>query len=532
MNLIDNFFKEMEDLFLESDKSSFYELKEDLYEHINIQLSEGKTEEEVILSLGSPQAIVNDFYEDQRLHTAMTAEKDVVPIEQVKKAYKNEKKGKRKTLYSQLRQALKIGILFLSIVIVAFFSSSFIHEGIFEHYFALAPFTLAVFFSGISLLIWRIMKHSNNQKNFYTIGITLILSLISIAYLTFTHSWFHNGAYHKAELTLTSDQLLNLTINSDYHVEVMTIPISSNKQARIEVQGYMHHSVSKELKDLQSDSNRIAFHLGKQNIFNYFARPKKNEITLYLPQSTKLNTLDLNLKNANLQLNNIIAKKILLDIKEGDIQIGNLQSDKMTINSHTADIFMTNYATSLSINNRDGKSILKNGQGKASIHSLTGLVNIQNTTSTDFTIDNQSGKSVLNDTLIQNLAINNQDGTLVLENQSGNSTIQNHSGKLILNNNSGFIKVQNQSGALIISQDKKLTGEIKSDDGLVKWVQLDTVPLAFILKSDSGKIVNEFGETPESNAKADITVSTKSGEIRVIKKNNNNSTKDPEASKF
>lgn len=96
MHLINKFFKEMEDLFLEIDKSSFYELKEDLTEHIDVQLREGKTEQEIIHSLGTPQEIVNDFYEDQRLHTALTAEKDVIPIEQVKKAYKNEKKVREK----------------------------------------------------------------------------------------------------------------------------------------------------------------------------------------------------------------------------------------------------------------------------------------------------------------------------------------------------------------------------------------------------------------------------------------------------
>lgn len=252
MNLTDKFFKEMEDLFLESDKSSFYELREDLMEHIDIQLSEGKNEQEVIHSLGTPKEIVDDFYEDQRLHTALTAEKDVVPIEKVKKAYKDEKKGKRKTFFARIKQLIgSISLLFLFIIIILF-SIAFIHEALIEHYFALPPLTLAIFFSAIFLLILRIIKKLKHKKMLYLIGTTLILSISSIAYLSITNSWFHNGTFYRNELTIDANQILNLTINTDYHADVMTVPIANDDQARIEIQGYMHSSVIKKNNELKA----------------------------------------------------------------------------------------------------------------------------------------------------------------------------------------------------------------------------------------------------------------------------------------
>lgn len=133
MSKIEEFFLEMEALFLPLDIEAFYEMKEDLLEHIRVQQESGKSEDEILESLGTPHEIVDEFYEEQRIQTALNAKKDVIPLEDVRRIYKNERARIRKKYFKFVIRTLKnIAITLISILIV-YFIVYVIYEAIVEN---------------------------------------------------------------------------------------------------------------------------------------------------------------------------------------------------------------------------------------------------------------------------------------------------------------------------------------------------------------------------------------------------------------
>lgn len=94
MDLTKEYFKELKSYFSEDDLESYYEIKEDLMDHIEACKEDGQTVEEALSSLASPKEVADDFFEDRRLQTAMNAEKDVIPSEEIQSVFLGTQKKK------------------------------------------------------------------------------------------------------------------------------------------------------------------------------------------------------------------------------------------------------------------------------------------------------------------------------------------------------------------------------------------------------------------------------------------------------
>jgi uncharacterized membrane protein len=514
MKRVDEFFEKMESQFLESDKDSFQEIKEDLIEHIAIQLERGKTEEEIVEALGDPVEIAASFYEDQRLAKALKAEKDIVPMEDISKVYKINQKRKRIKKLKKIRVFLGF-LLLLFLAVFSIYLAVFVaYLAIQEHFFAAGPATLLLAFISGTYILMNLLKRkqANRMKWAAVIGVT---SFLVSSGLMYTNNWFFQGEHYDKTIHLNAEGFRNIHFKSNYPVDISVIPIGEKEQPKIEISGALQKADQSEL--IKQTTTGTTIKIGKNNFFEPLKKMGKIEIVFFIPAKTKFKTLNFVLSQGMINLSHLQVDKLKLAIANGDVFLSDVYAQNIAINSQKADTTIDTFFADVAIENKAGKSIIKKGQGALELKTKTGLINLNELISKKAILKNQSGKSVISSSQIADLHSINQEGTTILETQAGKTAIENGSGKLVLTDLQGELSVTNNSGNVIVYEQYGVDAKLTSESGIVKWIQDSNSPVKFDLSSESGKIINEF--KPHDVVEHSVAVTTKTGNIRIIGKN-------------
>ncbi|MBP1039909.1 DUF4097 family beta strand repeat protein [Vagococcus sp. BWB3-3] len=518
MSKIDQFFIEMEALFLKGDLSAFDDLKEDLLEHISIQLEEGLTEEEILTRLGEPADLVDEFYEEQRLHTALTAETDVVALENVKEVYLNERKEKIFSLYEGLQRLLTC---FLQVVLIltGLFSLSYLGiELLKERHIAMIPLLMLITsISGLCLIVRsnkdRYRTGSSSKRLF--LGMLFVGLVIGTVVSILNGAFFYKGTSVSQTAELTKEDLRLVTVKSDFPIDLLTMP-TTQSTIRVEVKGNVKQAAKERLNKLsQQNKETLTLDFGESGLFDSFTQLKPVEVVLYLPSQLMETEIQLDLNKGVVQAQDLSVKKIVANVKKGEFKGDNLQSTDFSFNSESGELIMNHYQTAIQAASTHGKIILKKGSGNVTVETASGLVSLIGITAEKTRLKSQDGKVIVNETVISELAVESQSNAVVLEKQHGNTKVSMGGGKLIVTNNQGRLEVVNQSASVIVAQDSVLAGNISSQSGLVKWVQAPQAPMNFALSSEQGKVVNEL--TTKSNGPV-FDISSSTGNINVYDK--------------
>jgi uncharacterized membrane protein len=513
MDIIEEFFKEMENLFLPLDKEAFAEIKEDLQEHIQIQLGAGKTKKEILKSLGSPQEIVEEFYEEQRMHTALHAAKDVIPVEEVGRVYKNERSIKRTYYFKILSKIVKFIVILSNIFLVMYLIIYFGYELFEEQHFAFGPFGLIFFLTGLLLLLLNIQKVKILGRVLLGFG---VLNLILI---TLTNNWFYIGNSYYETIPLTMNKEFNTVMNSDFPVNIVVIQVSDDLEPWMEVNGHFKSSTIRNLNKIKSDGN-LNLNVDSRKGFDLFTKIEKAEILLFFPTSKVVNKFDLGLESGEIKIVDLNAENIDISIKKGTLEVVNMNAEKSEIYSKDAGIVINDYYSDLDITNKSGKTIVRNGEGSLMLKSETGYINVENVVSNIVTIGNISGKIEIVNTVVDKFNIYNNLGNIVVDTQSGDTYIDSIKGEVILRNLKKKLKVTSENSRIIVTEmNDDIKGEINADSGVIKWIQLDSLPLNFAIHNELGDTNNQFGGTETTSQEKSVIINSKTAKVMIIKKN-------------
>ncbi|EOH99002.1 hypothetical protein UAY_02271 [Enterococcus moraviensis ATCC BAA-383] len=514
MKRIENFFEEMKSHFLESDIDSFNEIKEDLLEQIEIQLEEGKTEQEILTGLGAPETIAASFYEDKRLDKALKAETDIIAVEDVKKVYKKDRKLKRKKQLKKVKTVLYVLLTALTSILVIYLVGFALIYAVQEKFFAIGPISLAIFFICI---LYYLINSLKGKQVIHIQGIYLlsIISLVLSGGIFLSGHWYYEGKYYEEVFELNDLEKNEMSLLSEYPVEISTIPIGEGEVPKVEIEAYLKKTDQKNLVD-RSD-NKTTLLIGKKDGFSPLKKMKKNEVIFYLPQNAEFNDFSFTINHGTVMLSHIQAGKLSVEIDNGEINLNDIYSDNIEIQSEKADTMLSGFYADIKIDNKHGKSILKEGQGTIDVTSKTGLINLNDLTSKELKVSNEKGKNIVSSSMLDLLTVSNIEGISVIEKQIGDTTIKNINGKLVLTDIQGSLKLENKKGQVIISEKDPLDATIISDTGIVKWVQNYNSTVAFNVSSKSGKVSNDFENKKDASHK--VSIKTESGDIRIIQKN-------------
>lgn len=517
MKKVDNFFQEMKSMFLEKDLGEFEELKEDMTEHIQIKLSEGEDIDNILEQLGSPKSIVDAFYEDKRLEKVMTYETDVVAIEDVKSVALQEEKDKLYKLYTHLRSGLK-AILKVVFVLLIVLSTVCLGWSLFVYQHLSIIFLLILGNSIFGLSLLKDLQHKSMKRmSFFTL-IFVIVSFF-IMYSIHFKLFFYQGEKVDDMIELDNKSLDSLTLIGDFPIN-LTIEETTTKQPKIKVTGNVLKSTKEEIETLKTNSKKNTIDFGQKSLISYFSDMKDLEVTLYVPKNAAKNIV-LNFEDADVQSNELTVKNLDMTLDTGEVTIEALESQHVRFNSKKADLFLNNFDTPLEVNNTHGKSIIKNGVGNITMTSTAGFNNIFNVKGDKFTINNANGKLIMTETEIDQLAINSESNTIIVEKQFGNTSMNVKKGKIVLKENKGSLAIKNQSAPIIVTQHDALEGQIDNQSGLIKWVQYSErksqIP-EFKINSSSKNIRNDFGNQSENYSEKEFIINNQTGKIEIIKK--------------
>ena len=182
MDLTKEYFKELKSYFSEDDLESYYEIKEDLMDHIEACKEDGQTVEEALSSLASPKEVADDFFEDRRLQTAMNAEKDVIPSEEIQSVFLGTQKKKMKILAMSIFTVVRIFFMSLLLFMLFYFLVYLGEEMINEKHLAIIPLSSSLMIVAIISLGFR--KKRLFKKMYlsgWTSVVLVFLSLIIVA---------------------------------------------------------------------------------------------------------------------------------------------------------------------------------------------------------------------------------------------------------------------------------------------------------------------------------------------------------------
>lgn len=182
MDLTKEYFKELKSYFSEDDLESYYEIKEDLMDHIEACKEDGQTVEEALSSLASPKEVADDFFEDRRLQTAMNAEKDVIPSEEIQSVFLGTQKKKMKILAMSIFTVVRIFFMSLLLFVLFYFLVYLGEEMINEKHLAIIPLSSSLMIVAIISLGFRKKRlFKKIHLSGWTSVVLVFLSLIIVA---------------------------------------------------------------------------------------------------------------------------------------------------------------------------------------------------------------------------------------------------------------------------------------------------------------------------------------------------------------
>lgn len=518
MDLTKEYFKELKSYFSEDDLDSYYEIKEDLLDHIEACKEEGQTVEEALNSLASPKEIADDFFEDRRLQTAIYAEKDVIPIEEIQSVFIGNQKKKMKNLIMSILVLVRIfftcSLFFLLFCLLVYLGEEIINE----NHLAIIPFSSSLLI--IAIIIFRFKKNKLIKKihlHGWTPFLLGTLSMIFLGGAYLAGDLFYQGIKIEQDLVIKNKKDIKIIMDSDAEVEITTVEVPRNEEFRIFLSGRFKKSELTKINH-SVEGNKFDLKVDKRNKFDLFTKTGNSEIVVFIPKGTQLDLLDFNLAKGELRIIDIHVTNFNLNLVNGDLYGKNINSNNGEIHSEFGEVVIEDSKTNLKVDNQKGKTILTEITGDIEANIEDGLSIFKHITANKVDVKSNSGKFILEDSSIQKLVAVSSDGQSIVKRTKGSVDLKARTGKMVLRSNNGPLKVLNDEGTIISIQQGNLNADVKSKSGFIKWIQDSDADVRIVAVSKTGDVMNEFN----SKKKADYKVKLKSdtGMIRVIKKVN------------
>ncbi|MPQ21818.1 hypothetical protein CKN86_12840 [Carnobacterium divergens] len=518
MDLTKEYFKELKSYFSEDDLESYYEIKEDLLDHIEACKEDGQTIEEALSSLASPKEIADDFFEDRRLQTAMYAEKDVIPSEEIQSVFLDNQKKKMKILALSILTGVRIFFMSLLLLLLFYFLVYLGEEVINEKHLAIIPFSSSLMI--VAIIILGLRKKTLFKKlylNGWTSFLLGSLSLIMVAGGYLAGDLFYQGIKIEQDLVIKNEKDVKLIMDSDADVEITTVEVPKNEEFRIFLSGRFKKSELTKINHAVK-GNKFDLEVDKRNKFDFFTRTGSSEMVVFIPAGTKLDSLDFNLTKGELRIIDLHVDRFNLNLVDGDLYGKNITSNSGEIHSEFGEVVIEDSKTNLKVDSQKGKTILTMITGDVEANIEDGLSIFKDLTAKKVNVKSNSGKFILEDSTIQKLIAVSNDGQSIVKRTKGSVDLKTTTGKMILRSNNGPLKVSNDEGTVISIQHDNLNADIKSKSGFIKWIQDGDADIRIVAVSKTGDVTNEFNSKKKAPYKVKLKSDT--GMIRVIKKVN------------
>ncbi len=514
MDFKEKFYQKLRRGFLEKDYEELDDLWLEMDHQIDRMRQEGLSEEEMLDNLGSPEEIIDDFYEDQKFETAMHAEKVVIPEEELKKVYKEKQRNsfnKKIDLMKRIAQKLFLNLFLL---IDVYFASYFIVELLREKHISYITLILTI---ALTLCLFINRLHTKKRKiiamcALFLTSFTLILLIAQKELL------FYSGSQVDQKVTISPEKISQLSVDSNLPLTVTIIPTSS-KNYSMELTGKMPQSAKLKVNEREIGKKHQQFSVNMYKIYSIFTKYSFLELMIHVPEKADLTKLNLDLACGYVEISQLNVNKLNVNIHKGSLLLDKTHQEKVNIQTVSADIISQNQTSkTIEIGNEHGKTIIKeNKNSQISIESTSGFSSIQDSASANVNITNKTGKIAMIDSKIQSTTLKNNQGEILVLGQQGKTMISNNSGKIVIKNMEGELHANNETGATILTQSVPLSGNVASEKGIIKWIQNDSNNISFDIINLHGTTKSDF--TKDKTKKYQVKVSSDSGDIKIINDN-------------
>ncbi|WP_256924800.1 DUF4097 family beta strand repeat-containing protein [Candidatus Enterococcus mansonii] len=513
---MEEYLNQLKAAFAEEDIEYFNELKEDLLEQLAICLEEGQTEQEVIERLAPPEEIAADYYADLSLDAAINAKTSVVPREEIQNVFIQSQKKRMQKFAKTTYKVLKPLLLLAFFILFAFFFTYTVKELNEERNLAAIPTILCLVLLAVIL---QLIKGWLVRKKRLITGVTIGLVATATALFVFfsvTGKLMYTGRHYYKEISLASSKHAAFSFDSDADVEITTVEVSSTEKPSLMLKGRFKESDIQKIEN-SSYKNKVDLSLDEENIFDTFTRTGRSEVIFFIPKGTILDNFHLGLSQGDLRLLDIQTKNFDLDLTTGDVYAKNIIADEGRIDSKSGDVIIEESAMNLKVKSISGKTVITGMLGNLTIDGEQGLSILKFLRSDQVTLNNHSGRMILEDSEAKKLTATATDGQVIVKRTKGDLRLINEEGKIVSEENQGKLELRNSSGPTIAIQESKVNAMVSSQSGFIKWLQDPSQAVKIKASTGTGEIKNDFSEASDDE-KYKINVSSKTGDIKILEK--------------
>lgn len=500
--------------FDEEDVEGFNEMKEDLLEQLRTCMEEGQSEEEVVANLPDPKQVAEDYYEDKNIEISKRSKTYVIPKEHLIEEFVSSIKNKSNRMLKLFFKMVRIIFSVLTFFILGYSLIYIGNELLFDKHFAIIPFLISLFCGAIFLFLFSIHFTKYKEKLRLLSIIVSGLGVLLLTIFSLTDQLFYEGHYFSSKFEVETTSPIKIKVNTDVNVVVTVTEVSKSHPLSYVVRGNFEEEDIKKLNSSQKDG-MIDLTVNKNSWKNKFTKFKNLEIVFLVPKETTLSDLEISLKKGDVRLTDISSENLNFKINEGDIYFKNVLFNSGDIKNDSADLIIEKSKADFDINNNSGKIVVTDYVGNLSIEDISGISILKEVTSDILELDNVSGRVILEDSTIQKLSIQSIEGQIAVKNTYGELTVKNSIGKIVGEDNTGSVDFVNDSGPTIVIQSEFISGKVKSNTGIIKWLQDKKYPVNINIASDK-----KTEDNPFANVESDYSVAINSNSdwVRVLEK--------------
>lgn len=353
-------------------------------------------------------------------------------------------------------------------------------------------------------------------------GIAFILIFVGfiglMACLIAKNSQDIGQSYHK-EWTLSANQIKNLQITSEKDID-LRVKQTLDSKVSLQVEGKMAKAETKELKAIKGTKDAFHLTIGTNHTWlEKWHRPHYGvqKVTLWIPESVSLGKMKVDLNKANVRLDNVRGEKLAITIYDGEVVGSHGQFDETEIDTDKSLTDLSYWDGNISMFAETGDQFLKDSSGKFTIQNQSGMSQVHRHKGTKGEILNLSGKVITTASHLDQLTINSNKGTEVIQGLRGKLLLSTKKGKSILRDNRGDQVVRTEDGVIIVGQTHLMQKmDVQSKSGLIKLtLNKDYQKQPITINAPLGSVQSDFHwQTKQKNAR--IELKTTKGEIKVI----------------
>lgn len=304
-------------------------------------------------------------------------------------------------------------------------------------------------------------------------------------------------------------------MTSGGNVNVKVFNVKEGNPFQVLVSGNFQKKDINEMKKM-GGSRPFELTLDKKSLFNIFTKTYDSEIILLVPESTNLDKVNVKAYDGDVRMINTKIKDLTIEINKGNIYVKNLKINRGDIKSRFGDVIIEETSGSFRVDNNFGKVIVQKLSGDLFVNSKNGLSTLSNSELNKVNYKKYNGDLIIQQSTIKKLNIDSTMNETNLNRVSGEISIKSDSGKTVAEEVQGVLNIQSNSGPSIIIQSGVLKSTVKSDSGLIKWVQNPSVDMNIVAKTTSGELKQDFKSV--NNQEADVELISNNGDIIMLNK--------------